>query len=193
MTKPLTLKFTTGDLTRHMQHDFLETQEKQEMVSVGELSAAMTSEKTYGKDLFATVDRGKKETDGDFFVEVIRTHEPGYRTGFRRRQFWTYSCSTPTPCSAIYHYTREDDTLRLLWDLPVTTACAFAFRNKQELSLSGVGEALRTILDYYDGTLLKRSKKINGEYDGKGSAVIRIASDERIELERERNYTRKYI
>lgn len=180
------------DLTRHMQQDFIETQEKQEKVSVGELSKAMLSEKTYIKDLYATLARGKKEVEGDFFIEVIRTHEGGYRKGFRRRQFWTYSCSTPTPGSAIYQYTRKDDKLDLLWDLPVTAACAFAYRNRKELPIEGTSRVLKTILDYYDGTLLKRSKKMNGEYDGKGTAVIRIASDERIELERERNYTRKY-
>ncbi len=192
MKKPISLKFTTKDLTQFMQNDFLETQEKQEMVSVGEISDAMLSEKTYIKDLYETLDRGKKETDGDFFIEVIRTHEGGYRKGFRRRQFWTHSCSTPTPGSAIYQYTRTEDKLDLLWDLPVTTACAFAYKHRKELPIEGMSNVLKTILDYYDGTLLKRAKKINGEYDGKGSAVIRIVNDERIELERERNYTRKH-
>jgi len=188
VAKPISLKFSTADLTQHMQLDFLETQEKQEMVSVSEISQAMLSEKTYIKDLYETLARGKKATEGDFFIEVIRTHEPGRRKMFRRRQFWTNSCSTPTPGSAIYQYTRADDKLDLLWDLPPTTACAWAFRNKKELTLTGMGNVLPMIMDYYDGTLLKRAKKINGEYDGKGSAVIRICNDERIELERERNH-----
>lgn len=191
MTKRTTLHFTTEDLTRQMQRDFLQSTDKQEMVSIGQLSEAMTSENTYLKDIFRVVERAKKLTDGDFFVEVIRTVEPGYRQMFRRSQFWTYACSTPQPATAIYHYHRKEEMLDLLWDLPPSNTINMVMRDPNRFPTEEIGDVMKYIFDYKNGTLHKRAKKINGEYNGKGSAVIRIVDDERLELERERRKTRR--
>lgn len=161
--KPVVLKYSADDITNLRRADFLETVDKQEMVSVGELSKAMTAEDKYLKQLFIAVDKGKKSTEGDFYIEVVTNLELINRKARKTKFIVRKTCAPPLSGSAVYKFTRKEEKLDLLWVLPVKRACEFMYRNRLNINPVGTAHAMQYILDYYDGTLLKIAQKENGE------------------------------
>lgn len=156
--KPFTYRSTTKDITANMARDFNEITTKQEMVTVGEMSREQS--KSYMPRLYAFLQKGKKRYSDDFIIEVNRWHEVGDRKVTRYRYRQILALPTPRPCRAYYYYDASEDTLDLLWDLPPAKACEWAFNNKVIVGLQ-MPTVMKTILDYYDGTLVKRADEIN--------------------------------
>lgn len=163
IVKKPTLTLTTKDLITGMQNDFLEATEKQTMVPISEVSGHMlTGKDKYWNNLVKCMNRGKKALNGDFFIEVIRQLEVFQRKTVKTKYLYTPLMSTPRPGSAYYKYTRKDDRLDFLWDLPVIRACEIVYHNRVALALENK-ELVDTVTDYYSGKLFYRQELLNEE------------------------------
>lgn len=118
--------------------------------------------KDYEKNIFEAVDRGLKEIHGDFFVVVTTKKERLMQNVIRNYFNPRKTCPTPEYDQTVYHYIRKDDKLDFLWVVPAKDACEM-FR----INALGVSENERDllyfVLSFYDGSLLRQAKKLNGE------------------------------
>lgn len=157
--KPFAFRTNTKQIVQNMQRDFEELTTKQEMVTVEELRREI--EKNYIKDLYSFLEKGKKECSDDFIIEVFRWHEVGDRKIWRKRLTQMLLVpSRPRPGRAYYYYDASEDILKFLWDLPPKSACKKAYANRFLLGVQ-IPDAIKTIIDYYDGTLERRAEEIN--------------------------------
>jgi len=112
--------------------------------------------------LVELIEQDKKKTDKDFFVEVcIRMNPlmPGVPEYYMKSR---YTCPTPFPDRAAFHYDRKKDDIFFLWHVPSLQECDYYINNMLSLR-PDEKEALQNVLDYRDGTLLRRAKLLNGE------------------------------
>ncbi len=181
-----TLRVSGDQRIENMRNSFLMTVDKQEGIPVGELSKQFTNQ--YLKDLATCAERGKKHTAGDFYIESIVQVEALLNFTRKRKWIWLNACPTPTPGSAVWKYIKAQDQVEVVWDLPVKRACEWMMSNKAIIT-PDCYEVMNMVISYYDGSLLQKAMKINGELDGKGSSVIRIVDDETVE--RARSYTNR--
>lgn len=118
--------------------------------------------KDYEKNIFEAVDRGMKDFQGDFFIVVTTKKERIMQNVIRNIFFPRKTCPTPEYDQTVYHYIRKDDRLDFLWVVPAKDAC-------QLLRVNALGvpkeerDLLYFVLSFYDGSLLRKAKKLNGE------------------------------
>lgn len=104
----------------------------------------------------------KSRNDRDFYIEVcfrmnsVMTDVPEYYMVSR------HTCPTPFPDRAVFHYDRRKDDLVFLWHVPSLQECDYYINNLLSLR-PDEREAAQHVLDYRDGTLLRKAKKLNGE------------------------------
>jgi hypothetical protein len=140
--------------------DILASETGNEKVSPVELE--QEAHKDYEKQLFAAVEDGKKVFPGDFFLEVITINYKVLARTISNKIVIRKTAPTPTYDSTAYHYHRLSDHLEFLWVVPSKEACLFFKR--YALQVAPEERALRDfVLEFYDGTLLKRCKKLNNE------------------------------
>lgn len=156
--KPFVFRTDSKQITANMQRDFNELTTKQEMVSVGEMSTERG--KTYMPRLYSFLEKCKQRFADDFIIEVERWQEVADRKVIRYRYRQALALPTPRPGRAYYYYDASTQTLDLLWDLPPKKACEWAYNNRTLVGLQH-SDALKTILDYYDGTLTRKADEIN--------------------------------
>lgn len=156
--KPFTYRTDTQQVIKNMQRDFLLDVDKQEMVSVGELAHAKA--KDYMKRLLSFLDKCTAHYKEDFFIEVRRWHEVTDRTVTRYKLRQLKALPSPAPGKAYYFYDSKKSELDILWDLPDDGACKFAMRNRFKVGVE-MGTAMKTILEYYDGTLHRKADELN--------------------------------
>lgn len=100
--------------------------------------------------------------DGDFYVVGILKKEKLLENVIRNYWVPTITCPTPTYDQTLYKYDHRKDDIQFMWVIPDRETCLTLFENKdivvpQERSL------LQFIIDFYDGTLLQKAKRFNGE------------------------------
>lgn len=165
--KPFTFRSDTQIITQNMQRDFEEIITPQELTTVGELSNA--KQVPYLDRLFSFLAKAKKVFSDDFIIEVHQWHEIGDRKVTRIRLRQLLALPTPRPGRSYYYYDSHDDILDLLWDLPPQKACEWAYNNRMTVGTQ-LPHAMTTILDYYDGTLVKKADEINKQIADKRSS-----------------------
>ena len=116
----------------------------------------------YEKNIQEAVDSGKKEFDKEFYIVVITKKERLMDNVLRNYFTCRKSCPTPEYDQATYRYTRKDDQLKLLWVVPARDVCNFFVDNMLSCPPEQK-ELLGYVLDFKDGTLLKLSRRLNGE------------------------------
>jgi len=72
------------------------------------------------------------------------------------------SCPTPRCEMTAYRYDAFADKVEFLWSLPDLKSC-YAFVSNKDKVTPAEFETLQGILDFFDGTLLKLAKTLNGE------------------------------
>lgn len=116
----------------------------------------------YDRNLFERVELAKRECFNDFYIIVITKKERLMPNVIRNYFTHRLSCPTPEYDQIVYKYNRKDEVIDFLWVIPSKDTCQTMRDNA--LNVPQVErELLNFVLDFYDGTLLKISKKLNGE------------------------------
>ena len=118
--------------------------------------------KDYEKTVYESIENGKKAFPGDFYLAVLTTKERLLERVIRNRFVLRLSCPTPEYDQAAYKYNKANDMIEFLWVIPSKEGCEIL----KEHALEVVPEE-RQLRDFaiafFDGTLLKRCKKLNNE------------------------------
>ena len=125
-----------------------------------ELERAMHAD--YGKNVFEAVERGIKEYMGDFYIVVTTKMEPLMKNVLRNYYFPRQSCPTPDYDQTVYRYHRNDDKIEFLWVVPSRETCEKFKEHALEIAPEEK-ELLYFVMEFYDGDLLKKSKRLNRE------------------------------
>lgn len=126
--------------------------------------------KEYEKNVLECVQKGVKETDGDFFVVVITKKEPLFPNVLRHYYFWRISCPTPDYDQTVYKYTRDAQKIDFIWTIPSRDTSFLLRENKLIVDPTEYG-LLEFVLKFDDGTLRKLAKKLNGEKEESSELV----------------------
>lgn len=116
----------------------------------------------YEKNLIASVEDGLKKYIGNFYVVVITKRERLMPNVFRHYFAHRLSCPTPDYDQTVYRYHKEDEHLEYMWTLPDRETCILFKINALQVPPEE-RELLDYILSFYDGSLLKLAKQLNGE------------------------------
>ena len=119
--------------------------------------------KNYEKNIYECVENGKKMFDGDFFVHVETKRERLTPNVIRNYFVARRSCSRPWYDQTIYKYHRNEDRIEFLWVIPSKPTC-IEFREHIMEIPSEARDLLQFILDYYDGTLMRKCLQLNNEF-----------------------------
>jgi hypothetical protein len=126
------------------------------------IEAEREAHKDYAQQLHDAVVDGKKAFPGDFFLEVITIKVPLLKRAISNKIIIRRTAPTPTYDSTAYHYHKSDDHLEFLWVVPSKDACEYLYLNA--IKVAPEERELRDfVIDYFDGTLLRRCKKLNNE------------------------------
>jgi hypothetical protein len=116
----------------------------------------------YEKNLFETVDTCLTKYFGNFYIVVLTKKERLMQNVIRNYFLGRKTCPTPEYDQVVYTYDRPSDSLDFLWVVPSKDTCEL-FKNNMLRIDHKEKELLGYVLDFYDGTLLNKSKKLNGE------------------------------
>jgi len=116
----------------------------------------------YEKNFYEAFKRGKAQFNGDFYLVVLTKKERTMQNVIRNYFLVRESCPTPNNDQIVYRYDNKKDIADLLWVIPCEHACEHYRLNplgvpKEERAL------FQNILDFHDGSLLRKCKKLNGE------------------------------
>lgn len=125
-----------------------------------ELEREMHTE--YDKNISECIDSGKKQYHHNFYVVVITKRERLMPNVFRNYFFARETCPSPDWDQAVYRYTRSVDSVEFLWVVPSKQTCEHLKEHALEVPPEEK-ELLNFVLDFSDGTLLRRAKKLNKE------------------------------
>jgi hypothetical protein len=121
--------------------------------------------KDYEQNIYECIERGKKDiTTGDFFIVLETKKERLLENVIRYYFLYRKTCPTPTTAQTVYHYHRSEDRIEFLWVVPSKDTCELFKRHVLEIA-PDERLLLKYVLDYYDDTLLRLAKKLNGEKD----------------------------
>jgi len=118
--------------------------------------------KDFDKNILEAIERGKSLYAKDFYIEVITKKEPLMKNVLRNYFVTKQSCPTPTFDSSVYKYHRNDAITEFLWVVPNKTVYD-DFRINALQVPKQYRELLQNVLDFSDGTLLRRCLILNGE------------------------------
>lgn len=114
------------------------------------------------KHVVQALNTGMKMFPGDFYL-VVETKKEQLMENVLRNYFYTReSCPTPIYDTSVFKYHRQEEMLEFLWVLPSKDTCILLRENAIKVDKSE-RELLNFVLDFYDGTLDVRCKKLNGE------------------------------
>lgn len=118
--------------------------------------------KDYEKNVHEAIDRGKKEFDDDFYVVVTTKKERLMKNVIRNYFHARQTCPTPDYDQTVYCYSIKHELLEFLWVLPSKDTCQLLKDNALQVA-SDEKALLHFVLSFYDGSLLVKAKKLNGE------------------------------
>lgn len=99
---------------------------------------------------------------GDFFVAVLLKKERILENVLRNYFLATLTCPTPTWDQSVYHYQSATEELTYLWTIPDRETCEIFTDNARHI-VPEERQLLKMILDFNDGTLLRKCRQLNGE------------------------------
>jgi len=118
----------------------------------------------YDKNLHACIEDGKRIYIADFYVVVLTKKERLMQNVIRSYFLSRYSCPTPEWDQVLYKYTRATDKVDFMWVVPSKDTCKYFIDNALEIHPEE-HELRQFVLDFQDGSLLKLSKRLNGEVE----------------------------
>lgn len=105
-----------------------------------------------------------------FFIAALLKKEKLLSNVIRNYFVPTKDCPTPTYDQTIYRYDHHKESIEFLWVIPDQETCEIFHFNKNIIVPSEQG-LLANVLAFYDGTLLKKCKELNGETQFAGSSL----------------------
>jgi hypothetical protein len=118
--------------------------------------------KDYDKNIDTCLERSKKEFEGDFYIVVLTKKERLMQNVIRNYFAGRKSCPTPEYDQVVYRYNKKGNHLEFLWVVPAKDICTLMIQNALNLP-SEQRMLLEFVMDFVDGTLFKKAKKLNGE------------------------------
>ena len=125
-----------------------------------ELERAMHEQ--YEKNVWECVARSQKLFTGNFYVVVLTKREKLLQNVIHHYFFGRLTCPTPDYDQTVYYYSPTHDSIEFLWVIPSKDTCEHLRDHAIEVAPSE-RDLLNYVLDFYDDTLMKKAKKLNGE------------------------------
>lgn len=120
-------------------------------------------QKDYLDELWICIDVHKKRFPKDFFV-VVLTKRVGYMVNVLRNYFYgRVTCPTPEYDQAVFKYSRSNDAVEFVWQVPSQDTCLFLIENESIIPLEHE-ELLGFAKAFEGGVLLEHAKKLNKEH-----------------------------
>ena len=149
---------------------------------------AKAQEEEYLRNLVWAVEHAKKQVDcssieghdyckqrtalvGDFFIAALLKKEKLLDNVLRNYFVPTLSCPTPHYDQTVYRYNDAKGDIEFLWVVPDEETCMI-FKDNKNIVVPDERGLLYNILSFYDGTLFKLAKKLNGETGYAGGSLI---------------------
>lgn len=117
----------------------------------------------YDKNMLEAIERGKKDFPSDFYIVVITKRERLMPNVFRNYFFPRQSCPTPDYDQTLFSYNRGSDSPELVWVIPSKPTCLYMIEHALEVQEK---ELLHFVIDFKNGTLMKRALLLNNEIEG---------------------------
>ena len=118
--------------------------------------------KDYEDNIYLCIDRHKKDFIGDFYIVVLTKRERLLQNVLRHYFFGRATCPTPEYDQAVYKFHRNGEVIEFLWVIPSKETCEhFRLHALEVHDLER--DLLKFVLDFYDDTLMKKAKMLNGE------------------------------
>ena len=108
--------------------------------------------------------------EGDFFIETITKKEKLLANTLRNYFSTRASCPTPHYDQTVYRYNSKKEEIEFLWVVP-DKETALIFKENVDKIVPNERGLLKCILSYYDGSLFRLAKKLNGETMNAGVAL----------------------
>jgi len=144
----------------------LKLQQKDEKINPIELQRAIhkghKNEDSFEYQIYLTLERGKKETDGDFYVVVLFKKERLLQNVIRQYFFYRLSCPTPEFDQIVYKYHRKDDRLDFMWVIPDQTHVMHLAEIEHQIDPEQL-QLIQFIKDFKSGKLDQLSARENNE------------------------------
>lgn len=116
----------------------------------------------YEKNVEECIESGKKDWPGNFYIVVITKKERLLENVLRNFFFSRQTCPTPDYDQTVYHYVRSAGVIEYMWTLPAKNVCEYMRDNHHLIPPDEYG-LLKHVTDFYDGTLLRKSKDLSHE------------------------------
>lgn len=121
-------------------------------------------QKEYMDNLLACIEKHKGYYPDDFFIVVITKNERLMRNVFRNYFFSRRSCPTPDYDQTVFQFHRKDQYIEYHWTIPSRDTCVYLKDNTLYVHHDEY-HLLHFILQFSDGSLYTKAKKLNGELD----------------------------
>ncbi len=116
----------------------------------------------WDKNIEAAIQEGKTKYNYDFYIHVETKQEKLLQNVLRNYFFTRTTCPTPNYDQTIFKYHYKEDIPEFLWVIPSRMACKIIKAGALHLP-EDQKELLGFVMDFDDGTLLKKCKELNGE------------------------------
>lgn len=133
-------------------------QKEQEDHSIDELGYTMT--KDFMDRIRSEIERGKKLYTGDFFIVMLTKAETIFTKTVGAYFTCSAGCPSPHYDQTVYHYSRPDDELNLVWTIPSEEWCSHLKHNALYFDRE-FHEIIGYVLDFYDGKLFQKCCILN--------------------------------
>jgi hypothetical protein len=100
--------------------------------------------------------------EGSFFVAALVKKEKLLENVLRNYFVPTISCPTPHFDQTVYRYNHEKDDIEYVWTVPDQETCEI-FKDNKNIIVPEEQGLLSMVLSYYDGSLFRLCRKLNGE------------------------------
>lgn len=107
---------------------------------------------------------------GNFYIAALLKKEKLLQNVLRNYFVPTISCPTPHFDQTVYLYNYEKDDIEFLWVVPDKETSEIFRENRLKIVPNERG-LLKFVLDYYDGTLFRLAKRLNGESTNPGVSL----------------------
>lgn len=116
-----------------------------------------------------------KNPNTDFFIVVITKLEKAFlaRNVIRNYFLARRTCPLPNYDETVFHYTHNDENIRLMWALPNKQACLHIVTNPLSMKPEEK-ELVKFVLDFANGTLESVARRLNNEENLKTGIVLTI-------------------
>jgi len=145
---------TVGKVSRDL---LLSGKESADVIEIGR-----DMQKDYMSELFVCIDEMRNRSKDNFFVVVITKRERLMPNVFRNFYLARTTCPTPDYDQSVFKYHQKDDSVEYIWTIPDKESCFVLKQNALQV-VEKEQELLKFVLEFSDGTLMKKCQKLNGE------------------------------